>query len=396
MRVVIEKLDHFGRGICYINHKICFVLGALPEEEVEIEIIKENKKHILGKVVSILKKSPMRIDSICPYFNLCGGCQLQHLSYEDENIYKENKVKEIMEHFAFLPSNIILPIVYHEKDYYRNKILLHGSPNGLGLYKNESHEVIPIKKCILVLPRINKMISLLQNKNINECLIKCSNLEDQVLVDLKGNIDNIETLKQDIDVFTYNKELLSSKSSIFTNIGNTSYYQDSSSFFQVNATLTKDLYDEVYHYVEEIKPKQLLDLYCGCGTIGIYVRDCCSSIIGIDSNLSNISNARENAKINQCNNITFYCDKVENKIQDFMDSDFVIVDPPRAGLDSYTKDILKQIKPKAIVYVSCDPVTLARDLKDLGDFFQVHSIKPFNMFPRTYHVECVTFLTYKG
>ena len=397
MEVKIEKLDHFGRGICHIDNKICFVEGALPGEVVDITIQKDNKKMMEASVSSILVPSSCRMESACPYVQFCGGCHLQEISFLEENSYKENKVKEILERFGEVDASKILPIVSHQESFYRNKIVLHGKNGILGLYQKNSHDIVPISKCLLVLPKIQEIMDLLESINIDiqEVTIKCSNDEKEVLVDLTGEVSSIEDLKELCDVFIYNGEYLSDKHFILNPIGDYSYYESSQSFFQVNHTLTKDLYDEVLGFVQEIRPSTVLDLYCGCGTIGIYVSKYCDSIIGVDYNASNISDAKKNVSLNNLSNVTYYCDKVENLIDSFSNIDFVIVDPPRAGLDPKTKDYLKRMSPKHIAYVSCDPVTLARDLKDLSDKYEVNSIKPFNMFPRTYHVECVCFLKQK-
>ena len=142
-------------------------------------------------------------------------------------------------------------------------------------------------------------------------------------------------------------------------------------------------------------PNSVLDLYCGTGTIGIYISKYCKSIVGVDYNESNIEDANKNKEINNVKNIEFICDKVENRINEFKNIDLVVVDPPRAGLDKKTKENLIRISPKMIAYTSCDPVTLARDIKDLSQNYEVKYIQPFNNFPRTYHVECVSVLCRK-
>ena len=365
MKVTIEKLDHFGRGICYIDGKICFVPFTLPGEEVELEITKENKNLLEGKALSISHYSLNRTQPTCPYYGECGGCSLQHMSFELENQFKEMKVKEILSRFGNVSSDVILPIRFHNPISYRNKITLHGNRYEMGLYKDNSHDIVPIKHCELVLPIINDMIPSIPK--MDSCIIKCSNDGKQVITSMD-------------------------KEKLLTSIGDYQFYQSISSFFQVNATLTKELYDEVKKYIEVIKPHKLLDLYCGTGTIGIYVSSYCDSVIGVDYNSSNIEDACDNAELNHISNIDYICDKVENVIDQFNHIDCVIVDPPRSGLDPKTKDYLKTISSNSIVYVSCDPVTLARDLKDLNDIYNVQSVTPFNMFPRTSHCESITVL----
>lgn len=387
----IEKLDNFGRGISYINDKICFIENALPNEEVEIEITKEKKKFIEANAINILESSKDRIKPQCPYSNECGGCNLNHLSYEKENEFKYNKIKDLIK--RFINEEIELKNIVYDKEYeYRNKLVLHGNNNILGQYKKLSNEIVNIDKCLLVNDRINEIIKLLKNIPVEEATIKTSNDLSNILLNVKGNIKNIDELKNKVDVLIVNNKLLSTNKSIISNIGNKKYYLSNDSFFQTNRFLTESLYNEVLNIVKTINPCQVLDLYCGTGTIGIYISNYCSEIVGVDYNKSNIEDANKNKKLNNCNNISFICNKVENIIDNYKDIDLIVVDPPRSGLDDYTRDILKKMMSKTIIYVSCDPVTLMRDLKDLKDIYNIKYIKPFNMFPRTYHCESITVL----
>ena len=394
MKVKIEKLDHFGRGITHINDKICFVKDALPEEIVDIEIINENKKFSEAITKKVKEKSPNRIKSKCKYSNKCGGCTFSHLLFEEENKYKEEKVKEIINRFADLDKKLVKKIVSNEEYNYRNKIVLHGIGKNLGFYEERTHSIIPINNCHLISPKMNKVIKILNkiNERIEEVLIRCNNDDSMIMVELEGKVTDLEELKDICDVLIYNGLILSEEDELINEIGNKKYYLSYSSFFQVNRFLTKNLYDEVLKEVKKKKPKKVLDLYTGTGTIGIYVSNYAKKIIGIDSNGSNIKNANKNKELNNVKNIEFICDRVENRINEFKNIDLIIVDPPRAGLDPKTKNYLKELKSDTIIYVSCDPVTLARDLKELNDIYNIKSIKPFNMFPRTYHCESITIL----
>lgn len=396
MEVKIEKLDNFGRGITYINDKICFVEGALEGEVVDIDIVTDKKKYQEAKVINYLKVSDKRVKETCPFSKVCGGCDLNHISYLDENDFKKNKIKQLVEKYTSVSSNLVKDIVFDDRDNYRNKIVLHGDKN-IGLYKKSSNSIVCVDKCILVDDKINSIIKVLNkiNKNIKEATIKISNDSKEIMVDIKGDVLDTYELINTVDVLIINGEFLSGKKQIINPIGNKKYYESNESFFQVNKTLTEKLYDEALNVIRGDKPDNVLDLYCGTGTIGIYVSDYCKKIIGVDYNKSNIVDANKNKELNNCGNIEFVCDKVENQIDKFNNIDMVIVDPPRAGLDSKTKDYLKKISSKKIIYISCDPVTLMRDINDLSDCYGVKYIKPFNMFPRTYHVETVMILERK-
>lgn len=397
METKIVKLDDFGRGIAYLNDKICFIENALPEEVVQIEITKEMKKYSEAKVLSYIKTSPKREHNTCPYFSMCGGCNLCHLKYTEENNYKEEKIKSLLKKFSNLDRNLIEKIVYHSESGYRNKIVLHGKNQKLGLYKKKSNEVVEIKECLLVNSKINELIKELNriNRGIIKATIKTSNDSKKSMVEINGKVSDLSNLEQLVDVLIFNDKLITASSKIITSIGNKDYYESINSFFQVNNTLTKELYDEALKIIKKTKPRRVLDLYCGVGTIGIYVSDYCDEIMGIDHNESNIKDANDNKKLNNTTNVTFICDKVENRISSFKDIDLVIVDPPRAGLDSKAKEHIKKIGPNTVIYISCDPVTLTRDLDDLEAIYQLKYLKPFNMFPKTHHVECVAVLQLK-
>lgn len=398
MIVEIKKLDNFGRGIAYINYKIVFVENALPGEIVKIEITNNKKKYQEAIVTDYIEKSPSRIKEICPFNSKCGGCNIEHLDYTEENHYKEEKVKDILIKYLSINESIIKSIKYHEPYNYRNKIVLHGKDKKLGLYQKNTNEIIEIDYCYLVNDKINNLISILKdnNKNITEAIIKTSNDNKTSMIKITGEVKDINSILNNTDVLIINDKYYTKEKDIITKIGNYKYHENINSFFQINNTLTKELYDEIKNTIKKIKPTNVLDLYCGTGTIGIYISKYCDNITGIDSNKSNIEDANKNKELNKINNIVFICNKVENEIANFKDIDYVIVDPPRKGLDNKTKDYLKEWKSlKGIVYVSCDIITLARDLKELEEDFKVLEVTPFNMFPRTYHCETIAVLERK-
>ena len=398
MEVKIDKLDNLGRGITYINNKICFIPNVLPNEIVEIEITKENKKYYEAKCISIKETSPFRITEECPYSSICGGCQLNHLCYNEENRFKTNKLRDLLFKYAHIEKDIIEPIKYQERNYYRNKITLHGNDEKLGIYGIKTNDIIPIQECLLVNKKINEIIKYLIKNNINieEAIIKSSNDEDKIMISIHGEINNKEELISKCDVVIINGEYLSNEKRIITNINKIQYQESKDSFFQINKTLTEELYEEIKNSLKEKDINNALDLYCGTGSITIYISDYCKKIIGIDYNKSNIEDAIINKELNQKDNIDFICDKVENRIDSFTDIDLIIVDPPRSGLDKKTINNIIKIAPKQIIYVSCEPITLARDLNSLQELYKVIKVKPFNMFPRTYHVECISVLERKN
>ena len=395
MEVRIEILDHYGRGITHINNKICFVENTLENEICKIKILNEKNKFIEAKTETIKEKSSDRIEEECPYSNICGGCFLNHMTYKKENEFKENKIKNIIEKYTSISPSKVTKIKYKERDYYRNKITLHGN-SVLGYKKEKTNEIVKIDKCLIANKTINKIIDLLKDeKEIEEIVIKTSNDENNIMISITGKTNKLNELLEIANVLRINNEYKTKEKTIINQIGNKKYYEGLDSFFQINKDLTKELYDEIVNYIKDKKYKNVLDLYCGTGTIGIYLSDYVEKIIGVDNNKSNIEDANNNKKLNNCNNIEFICNKVENVINIFKDIELIVVDPPRKGLDDKTRNYLKTINPKSIIYVSCDPITLARDLNILNETYEVKTITPFNMFPRSYHCESVAVLERK-
>ena len=394
MKKAITKIDNFGRGITYINDKICFVDNSLEGEEVDVDIYKETSKYSLANPISISNHSLDRIEAECPLSSICGGCQCNHMSYQKELNWKIDKVKDIFKRIADIELDNI-KINSLNRNHYRNKITLHGNNQKLGYYSKDNKDIIPINNCLISNNKINKLLPVInKNKNLKEVVIKTNNNEKEVMISIEGEVNNIEELKSQSDVLIINKKLLTNKNDIINKIGKYKYYEKIDSFFQINEELTEILYDKVKESLNDTYNNGL-DLYCGTGTIGIYISDKIKKIIGVDNNKANIDEAIKNKDLNKINNIDFICNKVENVIDKFKNIDIVIVDPPRSGLDKKTIKYLKEINPKKIIYISCDPITQARDINLLKDNYKLIDLELFNMFPRTYHCESISVLERK-
>ena len=404
MEVLIDRMDHQGRGIGKINNKTIFVYNALPGELVDVEIIYENKKYLEGKVIKYLKESNKRIEPICPYYKECGGCDLMHISYNDELEYKENKIKQIIDKFTSLDENLVKLIVGNNINEYRNKATFHIN-NNIGYYKKKSNDIIKINKCLIVNEKINNILDKLQKINLDnvyEIVIRTSIfLNDNMIIFKINNDIDIEKIKNiDVDniIIYQNRKYntIKGKGYILDKIGEYIFKISPDSFFQINTIQAKNLYDKVLEYLTPTKEDKILDLYCGTGTIGIYISKYVKEVKGIEINSYAIKDAVENKKLNNIDNISFECLDASDisKIKEKFDK--IVIDPPRSGLDKKTIDYLIKSGSKKIVYVSCDPITLARDLNILNDYYDIKEITPVDMFSRTYHVECVCLLTLKN
>ncbi len=395
----IDKLDYYGRGILKLNNKIIFVENALKDEDVDIKIIKENKKYNEAVVTNYNKKSNIRVTPKCRYYDICGGCNISHIKdlYQEE--FKENKIKELFRNINVCEYK---KIEYNKFYNYRYKIVLHINKDKIGLYKKRSNDLIEIDKCMLVHDKINDVIKVLKEvvkkeTNLNKATIKLGNITNEVMLVLEGVINDYSELLKVVDVLIINDKKITKKDYIISNIGNMKYKISKNSFFQVNPYITEKIYNDIKSIIKKLNSKNVLDLYCGTGTIGIYISQLVDKIIGIEVVNDAIVDARYNRKINNIDNISFILGKVEDKINNtYKDIDTVIVDPPRSGLDKNVIEVINKLKVKNIIYVSCNPNTLVRDIKLLKDNYNINYIKPYDMFPNTYHVECLSLLSRKS
>ena len=397
MQYKIEKLDNFGRGISHINNKIVFISNALEDEVVDATTIYSNKRFDEAKVNEIIEVSRMRIKPICPYFDICGGCNLLHMNYDDQLKFKYNKVKDII--FKYLKENIkVNDVIYSNQFNYRNKASFEVKEK-LCYKMRKSTNLVDIKYCYLLDNNINDIVHVLNNlnlKNINNITIRTG--EEDIMVIISGNPTQeiIDALKEKARSIYVNDKLVYGRSNIVSKIGNYEFFVSDKSFFQVNKYNVKNLYDKVLEYAELTGNENILDLYCGTGTIGIYLSKYAKSVIGIEVNEQAIFDANVNKNKNNIENISFICDTTSN-INNIVNNDFdvIIVDPPRSGLDKNTINFLINSKAKRVVYVSCDIMTLVRDLNILKQDYDIREITPVDMFPNTYHVETVCILERK-
>lgn len=409
MSYKIERLDHQGRGITYINGKIAFVKDTLPGEEIELKIIKENSKLIEAEPTSFLKESQLRVKELCPYYKECGGCNLLHMSYEEQIKYKQSKIVDIMKKYAGINSEVIKQIVPCDRRFhYRNKVTLKVKEK-LGYFKEKTYELIPIKKCLLVNDKINEIIKILNGytdlSSIKEVVIKSFTDKETMLIiylqedEINENLlDYLSRHVDNIIVYDNNKKMVKriGKGNIIARLREKQFKIGANSFFQVNMDQTLKIYDKIAEYLSENENSTVLDLYCGVGSIGLYSVSNYTKLIGVEIVPEAIENAKTNAELNSMENTKFFVGDTKTILMHSnYKADTIIVDPPRAGLDKSVIEDIKKINPNMLIYLSCDPITLARDLKLLSDLYDVEELIPYDMFPNTHHVETLVKLTKK-
>ena len=400
-KVLIESLDDFGRGVTHINDKVVFVPNALPNELVEIEITSDSKKYSEARVVKYLEKSKDRLQSLCPYFEVCGGCHLLHLSYEKTLEYKQSKIKNLLKKNKINYEKEIEIVKNDNPYYYRNKISLKVENGKIGYYKESTHELIEIKSCMISKPSINEVIKNYKLLNLeNAKLTIRSNYNDEILLIIESaskeyNID-LEQLKEKIKLvgIVYNNIIIYGENFFYERIRGKLFKVSFDSFFQVNECITSKLFALIKNNIDQ--NSTVLDLYSGVGTLGIIASSNSKEVYSVEIIKNAVLNGISNAKLNQANNIKFMLGDVSKTVNKLnIDFDTLIVDPPRKGLDKKTREFILKKMPKKIIYVSCDPNTLIRDILELESIYEIEDFKIMDMFSYTYHVESLCVLKKK-
>lgn len=436
-------LSFEGKGVVKLSYGTVFVDGLFPGEEAEIEIEYKRAGNYFGKVYRLITKSPDRIQPKCGVCTACGGCQFQQLNYAAQIEYKTKKVEASFKRQKI--ENIeVLPTIPMENPYeYRNKIQvpIGRDPHGhivSGFYRSGTHKIIPVEKCWIENTNAEKIISTIKDLMkefhyapydedtrtglIRHILLRTSLHYKEIMVTLVTNQDEfkgknnfvkelvkrcpeiksiVQNINQrDTNVILGEKErVLFGPASIKDSILGTDFLISSKSFFQVNPIQVEKLYETAIKFADLKKDETIFDAYCGIGTISLCASKYVSKVIGAEIVKEAIVDAKKNAKINNIANAQFICGDAGEALETLMNNgekfSTVFVDPPRKGLDEKFINKLLELKPEKVVYVSCDPDTLARDISILSKFYSIEKIQPVDMFPMTFHVETVVALSLK-
>lgn len=434
----VEILDNGidGEGIAKINGYTTFVKGALKGEKAKIKIVKANKDYGFGKLLEVIETSENREEPICPNFNRCGGCNLQHMNYETQLELKETLVRNTLKKALGREIEVEKVIGMGNPYNYRNKAQYPVSNGKIGFYADRSHDLIENKICYIQDETTDKLAKrafelLKENKNtcydeknkkgnIRHIMVRIGKNTDELMLVIVTNEKEIKGINAIISTLTNE---YSNLVSIIQNINNkdtnvimgkeciTLYGEDyivdrlgdynfkisPLSFYQVNPVQTEVLYNTAKDFAELSKEDTVFDLYCGIGTISIFIADSVKQVYGVEIVEEAIEDAKINARINEINNTKFYTGAAEKLIPEMyrkgMTADVVFVDPPRKGCDEALLDTIVEMAPKKVVYISCNPATLGRDLKYLTENgFELKKVQPVDMFPQTSHVENVVLL----
>ncbi len=447
---IVDIIDNGinGEGIAKIDGFTIFIQGAIKGEKVKIKILKVLTTKGYGKILDIIKKSDSRCIEDCNTYKRCGGCTLRHIKYGETLNIKKNIVKNTLkkQNLEYVKLNDCIgmenPFFYRNKLQYPFAIDTYGKAI-IGVFAERTHTVIETKKCMIqneLIQNIAKSICELVNKyniqvynektgkgSIRHIVIRIGAKTAEVMVtlvinddkeknyakyecklieDIKNKYKEVKTIVKNINNKNTNvilgdkNEVLYGDGYIFDELLGYKFKISNMSFYQVNPVQTEKLYSKAIEYADIKKDDIIFDLYCGIGTIGICASKNCKHLYGIETIKEAIDDAKENAKINKVDNSTFFVGNVEDVLPKFVKEnnivpDVVFIDPPRKGCDKIVLDTILNVKPKKVVYISCNPATLARDLKILENEYEIKEVTPVDMFSFTSHVEGVATLQLK-
>ena len=455
MKIPVEKNKEYivdiidngfeGEGIAKIDNFTIFIPNSIKGEKVKVLIVKVLSSHAFGKVIEIIKKSDKRVESDCKTYKRCGGCELRHIEYKETLKMKQNAVQSLVNKTLKNKIQVQEVLGMENPYYYRNKVQFPvGTDKNealqMGVYASRTHEIIPIEKCYIQNQKAEKLAKIVfkywKENNLsaydektqegllrhiivkvgiktNEymCILVVNNEkipnEKQFTEYIKKEFPEITTIVMNTNKKNTNVILGENNRNILGNgyikdkLGDYTFKISPLSFYQVNPIQAEKLYKIGVDQAKITKNDIVFDLYCGIGTISLFMSKYAKKVYGVEIVKEAIEAAKENAKINNIQNTEFLAGDVEKVLTKLLKErnikpDIIVVDPPRKGLDKVTIKNILNVRPRKLVYISCNPATLVRDLKELEEEYDIGGIKPVDMFPFTKHVEVCALLELKN
>ncbi|UTR08847.1 23S rRNA (uracil(1939)-C(5))-methyltransferase RlmD [Evansella sp. LMS18] len=444
VELTFEDLTHDGAGVAKINGFPVFVPRALPGETGDVKIINVKKKFAIGRLMEIKQESEDRIEPPCPIFKQCGGCQLQHLTYEGQLRHKEKHVREVLARIGGLTSVDVHPVLGMDKPWrYRNKaqVPVGEEEGGLiaGFFAERSHRIVDMKGCDIQHIENDNVVQVVKNLamkygirgyddkthkgTLRHVVTRHGKVTGELMVvlvtkgkelpnkknlvrEIQESLPNVKSIIQNINpsrtnvIFGDKTEVLWGEEVIHDYIGDIKFAISARSFYQVNPDQTKVLYDKALEYAQLTGKETVIDAYCGIGTISLFLAQKAKHVYGVEIVPEAIADAKKNARLNGFENVDFAVGEAEKVFPWWyaqgVRPEVIVVDPPRKGCDESLLETIVNMNPDRVVYVSCNPATLARDLKYLDEHgYETKEVQPVDMFPHTTHVECVSQLVRK-
>ena len=444
MNLEVRDLAFGGRGVADLDGLVVFVDGGLPGDKVRARVSKVRDNYVESSVEELMEPSKQRVAPACEHFGVCGGCRWQNLEYSVQKRYKQNQLKEALIHIGGISEPPVEPIIAANRIYfYRNKMefSFHAGDDGrtlLGLHRRgRFQDVFELNACHLQSEVSNKIVEFVRKRSIEMGLppyhivrhegylrflvIREGKFTGQILVNIVtglGEYPGLKNLGQEIAnefdqvvsvSHTVNKsraniakgekeEVIHGADHIYENLGEKKYRISANSFFQTNSYQAQRLYDLAVELADPQRTDMMLDLYCGTGTIAIYFSDLVRSVLGVEMVPEAVADAGVNARINGASNCEFVTAGVEAYLKTLASGerkfDLAVLDPPRAGCHPKAIRYLSVMRPRKIVYISCNPATLARDIKALREGgYVLERAVPLDLFPHTFHIEAACRLT---
>jgi 23S rRNA (uracil1939-C5)-methyltransferase len=443
--LTFEDLTHEGNGVGKVDGYPLFVPYGLPGEEATVKVIKANKNFGFGKLLEVKQPSDQRVEPPCNVYYQCGGCQLQHMSYDLQLQMKQNQVKSVMRKIAHLDHVPVHPTLGMDDPWrYRNKVQMpvgeHDGELITGFYRKRSHDIISEMETCVIQDELNdrsvhavrrianrlgikaydekadrgvlRHIMVRTGRETNETMIVLITRTDklphqeELIRELTETFPHVKSIVHNVNnkrtnvILGRKTKVIWGEEYIYDTIGDIKFAISAKSFYQVNPPQTKVLYDKALEYAQIGADDTVVDAYCGIGTISLFLAQQAKKVYGVEVVPEAISDAKMNAKLNGITNAEFVVGEAE-KVMPWWKAqglrpDVIVVDPPRKGCEVDFLQAMIEMEPKRIVYVSCNPSTLARDLRILEDGgYETKEVQPVDMFPQTNHVECVTVLEKK-
>ncbi|MGD7008813.1 23S rRNA (uracil(1939)-C(5))-methyltransferase RlmD [Metabacillus sp. 84] len=444
--VTFEDLTHEGAGVAKVQGFPIFVQNVLPGERAKIKIIKVKKGFAFGRLMELTEESPERVEAPCPIYKECGGCQLQHLSYKGQLDFKRKQVENVLSRIGKLDLDRVTvhpTLGMNDPWNYRNKaqVPVGEREGGLvaGFYQQRSHEIIDMQKCLIqqaenddVVQAVKEICSRRGIRAYREethkgwlrhIMVRYGQVSGEMMVvfvtktndfphkneiteeitsrfgQVKSIVQNINSKRTNV-IFGDETNVLWGEEYIYDSIGDIRFAISARSFYQVNPEQTKVLYDKALEYAELTGEETVIDAYCGIGTISLFLAQKAKKVYGVEIVPEAIEDAKRNAELNGLSNAEFGVGEAEVVIPNWykqgIKADTIVVDPPRKGCDEALLKTILDMKPKRVVYVSCNPGTLARDLQVLEQGgYETVEVQPVDMFPQTMHCEAVAKIVLK-
>ncbi len=442
--LTIKRLGINGEGIGYYKRQAVFVDGAMPPEEVIVKITEVKKNYCKGEVIKYNVRAKERVKPFCRHYGECGGCQLQHVSYEEQLSFKEEMLKQAIDRYTNVDiTKIKFNDIIHMNNprYYRHKAQMpvRNTEDGIttGLYKKETNDLVDILNCPIQNDRINhtntEVLKILDKHEIRAfdfktmrglvryIVTRVSHQTEEIQVTLVVTIFNRALQKaakdiiklpnvksvaisknkdvKNVAIFGDEVEILEGENYITEGINEIKYDLKPKAFYQLNPAQATKMFKKVKESLDFETDKVIIDAYTGSGAISIYLAPYAKQVIGIDVNKESIYSARHNKKINKLSNVEFEIGEVKDVLPRIyskgINPDVIVIDPPRSGIDEKTLDLLTRKVVNKIIYVSCNPSTLAKNLSVLKSKYTIEEITPLDMFPFTSQIESVTILKKK-